>query len=340
MRYQNTYALVLAAGKGTRMKSDKAKVLHEAFYAPMIYHVLDAVVALGLEKTIVVTGHQKAELEGSLQSYDVLFAWQEKQLGTGHAVLAAEEILAGRKGTVLILCGDTPLIRAETLGEMLEKHVAGSSALTVMTTTLDDPSNYGRILADAAGNVLKIVEEKDASASEKDIKEINAGIYCIDTSFLFSALKTVGTENSQGEMYLTDIVEIAKKQEQTVQKFHCADAEEVLGVNSRVELAQAHRVLQQRRNRELMLSGVTMVQPETISIEKKVTIGRDTLIQPNVVITGLTSIGTNCAIGPFAFIRDCRIGNGVKVGPFSCLEEARLVDEEEALPYESRVFRQ
>lgn len=339
MRYQNIYALVLAAGKGTRMKSDKAKVLHETFYAPMIYHVLDAVVALGLEKTIVVTGHQKVEVEGSLQPYDVFFSRQEKQLGTGHAVLAAEELLAGRKGTVLILCGDTPLIRAETLGEMLERHAEEASALTVMTTTLYDPSNYGRILADAAGNVLKIVEEKDASASEKDVKEINAGIYCVDTSFLFSALKTIGTDNSQGEMYLTDIVEIANNQELAVQKFHCADAEEVLGVNSRVELAQAHRVLQQRRNRELMLSGVTMVQPETISIDKKVTIGRDTVIQPNVVITGLTSIGSDCAVGPFVFVRDCRIGNGVKVGPFSCLEGSRLADGEEVLPYSSRMIR-
>lgn len=246
-------ALVLAAGKGTRMKSAKAKVLHDVFFVPMIHHVLDALAPLPLAETIVVTGHQSQEVRDSLESYDLLFAYQEEQLGTGHAVLAARELLVNlQSGAVLILCGDTPLIRTETLQEMLVQHFNQSARLTVMTTILDDPTNYGRIITDQQGNILRIVEEKDASVVQKKIQEINAGIYCVNIDFLYDALNRVGTDNQQGEIYLTDIIEIAEKSGLRVNKFICHDSDELLGVNSRGDLAVANKRLQERRNRQLI----------------------------------------------------------------------------------------
>jgi len=310
-------ALVLAAGKGTRMKSDKAKVLHEIFFAPMLHHVLDAIAPLQLHKTVVVTGHQRENVENSVRAYPVDFAYQEKQMGTGHAVLCAEEKLGGMDGVVLILCGDTPLIRAATLRQMIANHFEKDAVVSLMTTVLEDPTNYGRIITDTQENVLRIVEEKDANDEERSVKEINAGIYCVDISFLFKSLKQVGTANKQGEVYLTDIIEIATRGGYLVNRYLCSDPMEVLGVNSRVELAQAHHCLQQRRNQELMMEGVTLLQPESIFIEKKVTIGRDTVVHPNAYITGKTIIGAECVIGPYTVLHDCEIGNNATLPPFS-----------------------
>ena len=205
----NLSTIILAAGKGTRMKSEKAKVLHELFFAPMIHHVLNALTGLDRAKDVVIVGHQRDKVMASLENFDVEFSVQEEQLGTGHAVLAAENHLAGSGDAIMILCGDTPLIQTETLQAMYAHHQKSNTPLTVMTTHLTNPTNYGRIISDESGNVLSIVEEKDATDEEREITEINAGIYCADESFLFSALKEVGTNNSQGEVYLTDIVAIA-----------------------------------------------------------------------------------------------------------------------------------
>ena len=238
-------ALILAAGLGTRMKSSKAKVLHELMGRPMIMHVMDTVEQLGLDHVYVIVGHQKEKVAELISEYKAGYIVQEKQRGTGHAVLCAEEALLNKGGTVLILSGDVPLIRPETLQAMLAGHLRNRPVLTIMTTSLTDPTNYGRIVRNSQGGLLGIVEEKDATAEQKGIREINAGIYCAETEFLFRALKKVTTDNKQGEMYLTDIVKIAIDIGLQVDIFSGASSEEVLGVNSKEELALANSYLMQ-----------------------------------------------------------------------------------------------
>ena len=241
--------LVLAAGLGTRMKSSRAKVLHEVCGKPMILHVMDSVKTLNLDQTYVIVGHQREKVAELIGPYKAKCIIQEEQLGTGHAVLCAESELQGTGGTVLILSGDVPLIRAETLQEMLDEHKQHKSTLTVIATTLEDPTNYGRIVRNGQNKLLGIVEEKDATAEQKKIKEINAGIYCAEADFLFHALKKVGTDNKQGEIYLTDIVKIAINQGLQVDIYSGASSEEVLGINAMAELEEANRYLQQQKNR-------------------------------------------------------------------------------------------
>lgn len=330
---QSVSCVVLAAGKGTRMKSDKAKVLHEVFFAPMIHHVLEAANSPRIDRTIAVVGHQKDRVAEVLKNFQVSLVVQEEQLGTGHAVLCTREQLAASAGTVLILCGDTPLIRSQTIENMLAQHSDTNATLTVMTTRVAEPTNYGRIVCDDQGNVRQIVEEKDATPEQRKIDEINAGIYCAENGFLFEALQQVGSDNSQGEVYLTDIVELANRAGHGVHRFAGVEAEEVLGVNSRVELAAAHKSLQFRRNEELMLSGVTIISPETVSIQKGVTIGTDTCIGPNALISGATKIGKGCWIEANTIIRNSTLGDNVAVGPFSFLENCRIDDGEKLAPY-------
>jgi bifunctional UDP-N-acetylglucosamine pyrophosphorylase/glucosamine-1-phosphate N-acetyltransferase len=240
-------AIVLAAGLGTRMNSSRAKVLHEVMNKPMILHVMDTITDLDVDQTYVIVGHQKEKVAELVRGYRAECIVQEEQLGTGHAVLCTEEKLLGADSTVLILSGDVPLIRSETLQAMLAGHMKNKPSLTLMTIELKDPSNYGRIVRNRDGKLTGIVEEKDASPKQKKIREINAGVYCAETSFLFEALKQVGTDNKQGEMYLTDIVKIAIDLGLQVDIFSGASSEEVLGVNSKEELAAANRYLQQRQ---------------------------------------------------------------------------------------------
>ena len=312
--------IILAAGKGTRMKSEKAKVLHQAFYAPMLHHVLAAVKPLKADKTVAIIGHQREEVERCLAGFDVIPWIQEEQLGTGHAVLCAEPVLGGKKGTVMILCGDTPLIRSETLTHMYQQHLSHGGPLTIMTTLLDNPTNYGRIISDDDGHVLAIVEEKDASPAQRKIREINAGIYCVDSDFLFTALKKVDSNNSQGEMYLTDIVSISVGMKYSVGKYMTSHPQDVLGVNSRIELAEAHKELQMRRNRQLMLEGVTMLDPATISVAPEVKIGQDTLLYPGVHLVGHCQIEKNCILENGTIVKDSFLGRDTCVGAYSYLD--------------------
>lgn len=314
------FTVTLAAGKGTRMKSDLAKVLHQVFFAPMIHHVLTTVEELHPAKSIVIVGHQREAVIQTLLGYDVEFVFQEKQLGTGHAVLLAEQAIGSQDSVVMILCGDTPLIRADTLQSMYQQHLDHSCVCTIMTTVLTDPTNYGRIIANSSGQVTAIVEEKDASADEKQIKEINAGIYCVNSGFLFDTLKKVGTDNSQGEVYLTDIVSIAATSGSSVEKFVNSCSRDVLGVNSRVELALAHKEVQRRRNQELMIRGVTMHNPETTSIYRTVSVGRDSILHAGVRISGKSSIGASCRIEDGAILHDCQLADHVTIGAYSYLE--------------------
>lgn len=325
--------VILAAGKGTRMKSEKAKVLHHVFYAPMLHHVLTAVKPLVADKTVVIIGHQRDDVERSIAGFDVVLCIQKEQLGTGHAVLCAEQIIGSKKGTVMILCGDTPLIQTETLKQMYVQHLAHGGPLTIMTTLLENPANYGRIIANDAGKVLSIVEEKDATLEQKKIREINAGIYCADADFLFSTLKKVGTNNSQGEVYLTDIVSIAAEMKRPVEKYRTPLPQDVLGVNSRIELSEAHKELQMRRNRQLMLDGITMHDPAITSIAPEVKIGRDVILYPGVHITGHSVIGKKCTLETGVFLKDCILGENVSIGAYSYLEKYVIEAGKDVAPH-------
>jgi bifunctional UDP-N-acetylglucosamine pyrophosphorylase/glucosamine-1-phosphate N-acetyltransferase len=309
-------AVILAAGKGTRMKSAKAKVLHELFFQPMLHHVLDAVAAAGIEQTAVIVGHQREEVLASLRDRRITPVIQEEQLGTGHAVLCAEAACAAA-GLIMILCGDTPLIRPETLQAMLGQHQRKGAVLTLMTTELEHPFGYGRIISDSSGHVTRIVEQKDANEAQQAIQEINAGIYLAEKSFLFSALRQVGCDNSQGEVYLTDIVGIAVREGRHVEKFVHSPAVDVLGVNSRVELAQAHAELQLRRNRQLMLAGVTIYSPETVLVSPESSIGQDVIIHAGAQISGRCVIEAGAVIGAHCVLHNCVVAAGEHVPPLT-----------------------
>ncbi len=319
--------IILAAGKGTRMKSAKAKVLHEVFYSPMVEHVLNSVNALDVSRTVVVVGHQKETVEERLNSYEVVFAEQKEQLGTGHAVLSAEDALAELTGTVMILCGDTPLIRPEMLSRLFEEHTTAKATVTLVTTLLDDPSNYGRIISDESGNINSIVEHKDASSDELLINEINAGIYCVDKEYLFSTLKNVGTDNSQGEVYLTDIIKMAVEDGLIVKTFVTDNSIDVLGVNSRLELSQAQTELQLRRNMQLMSTGVSMINPETSRISPDSEIGPDSVVEPCVHIQA-SAVGKGVYIEQGSVLRNCTIEDGSTIGAHSYLANCTIKGNE------------
>jgi len=321
-------AIILAAGKGTRMKSDLVKVMHPLGERPMISWPVQAAKNAGATRIAVVIGHQ-AERVRDFFSADgsITFAVQNDQLGTGHAVAAAREALEGFKGTVLILCGDVPLLRAETLSAMLAAHDSKGAAITVLTTHLENPFGYGRIIKREGGRISRIVEEKDATPEEKEISEVNSGIYCVSSEFLFDAVSRLKNDNAHGEYYLTDIVRTAAEKNLLCLAYHTDDPEEVMGVNDRVQLSVAAAILRGRINRELMLSGVTMIDPAAVYIEAGVEIGADSVIYPNVHISGRSRLGKGCLVEPGAVIRDCRIGHGVIIKAGSILSESEVGDE-------------
>jgi bifunctional UDP-N-acetylglucosamine pyrophosphorylase/glucosamine-1-phosphate N-acetyltransferase len=333
MTQQNTSALVLAGGLGTRMKSSRAKVLHEVLFKPMLSHVLDTIKSLDLDQTYVIVGHQREKVAELASPYKANCVTQDEQLGTGHAVLCAEEAIGAAAGTVLILSGDVPLVRAESLQALLNAHAQKMPVLTLMTAILDDPANYGRIVRDSNRRLLEIVEEKDAGEAQKAIREINAGIYCADTSFLFRALKKVGIDNKQGEIYLTDIIKIGIGMGLQIETFSGAGGAELLGINSRSELAAANKYLQHRKNAELMAAGVSLTDPETIFIQQEVKVGPDTIIHANVQASGNSTIGSGCTIGPDVVLHRCTIGSNVSIGPFSNLSGCTLRDNEVVAPH-------
>ena len=324
-------AIVLAAGMGTRMKSDLVKVMHPLAGAPMIAWPVAAALEAGVAGCVLVVGHQEEKVRGHFAGHDeIAFAVQSEQLGTGHAVACALPALPAATGTVLILCGDTPLLTAETLHGMLQAHEASGAALTVMTASVAEPSGYGRIIKGADGSVLHITEEKDATPEERLICEVNAGVYCAERAFLEEAVAGLGNDNAQGEYYLTDVVRLAADRGLACRSFPVAQPEEITGVNDRVQLAEAGRVLRGRINRELMLSGVTMIDPQAVYIERGVRIGRDSVIHPGATIQGATVIGERCQIGQGTLIQSCSIGDDVVVKAGSVLEQS-IVHEEVAI---------
>jgi len=310
----NISAIVLAAGMGTRMKSNLVKVMHPLAGAPMIAWPVAAACDAGVTACVLVIGHQQEKVRGYFaQRTDVAFALQTEQLGTGHAVRCALPAVAADAETVLILCGDTPLLTAQTLREMLAAHRQSRATLTVMTATVADPFGYGRIVKTSDGSVTAIVEEKDASDEQRGIREVNAGVYCVERAFLEQAVQRIDANNAQGEYYLTDVVRQAAMQGLKSRAYQVADAEEMMGVNDRVQLAEAARVLRWRINRELMLSGVTMIDPQAAYIDRGVRIGRDTIIHPGVSVLGNSVIGAGCVIGQGAVVDSSVVADEMEI---------------------------
>ncbi len=321
----NLTAVILAAGKGTRMKSKLPKVLHKVGGHPMLEHVMDAAEAAGCRDNVVVIGHG-AELVRELVGDRARIALQAEQLGTGHAVLQAADTLKDFTGTVMILCGDTPLLEAEELEKFYAEHVKSGAAATVMSALMDDPFGYGRILRDANGDVAGIVEQKDASEEQKQIKEINTGNYCVEAPLLFEVLRTLGNDNAQGEYYLTDVLAKLRAMGKKVGGVITADSEMIMGVNSRRQLAEAESVMRRRIAERHMDDGVTIMDPASTFIEKSVKIAPDTVIYPNTWLQGETVIGEDCEIGPNVRLENVKVADGCRV-EFTHVHDCELRSE-------------
>ncbi|WP_277345888.1 bifunctional UDP-N-acetylglucosamine diphosphorylase/glucosamine-1-phosphate N-acetyltransferase GlmU [Paenibacillus sp. HB172176] len=307
-----TMAIVLAAGQGKRMKSKLYKVLHEVCGKPMVGHVLDTVKSAACERVVVVVGHGAEKVQAYLGDA-AEYVLQAEQLGTGHAVRQAEGLLGAEEGTTLVICGDTPLVRASTIEAMRELHQASGAAATVLTASFDNPTGYGRVIRGEGGKVERIVEQKDCSAAEAAVKEINTGTYLFDNRKLFEALAKVTNENAQGEYYLTDVIGLFRQAEEGIQAYCTEDLAEAIGVNDRVALAEAERFMRERLNREHLLGGVTLIDPASTYIEAGVRIGADTVIMPGSFIRGGTVIGEDCVIGPGADLSNSVIADGVTI---------------------------
>ncbi len=325
-------SVILAAGKGTRMKSNLPKVLHEILGKALVGYVLDSVKHITNENFVIV-GHHAEEVEKYVISHyeNAKTVLQSPQLGTGHAVSMICPMLENYSGQVLILCGDTPLITEDTLKKFVEYHKENKSDITVMSAIFENPTNYGRIIRDTDNSLKCIVEEKDATLEQKAIKEVNAGIYCINWAKVKSAFSQLTSNNAQGEYYLTDIIEWGKKNGLSVNAYIMENNIETFGINSRVQLAEALKLLQKRINEKHMINGVTIVDPETTYISADTEIGQDTIIYPSTYIEGENKIGSNCKIGPMAHLRGgVEIGDYCKIGNFVEVKKAKIASHTNA----------
>jgi bifunctional UDP-N-acetylglucosamine pyrophosphorylase/glucosamine-1-phosphate N-acetyltransferase len=317
--------VILAAGLGTRMKSRKAKVLHRAGGKTLLNHAVDTAGALAPpERIFVVVGHQAEEVRASVATPGVGFIEQKEQLGTGHALMVGRDRLAPLSGNLVIIYGDGPLLRAATLQRLIDTKERSGAAGVLLSAMMEDPTGYGRVIRESGNRVAAIVEQKAATPEQLAIREANMGIYCYDAAAFWRHVGDIRPDNPAREYYLTDMVEILKRAGQAVEAMQIEDAGECLGINNRLELAEADRLLRERKRRELMLSGVTIEQPETVAVDCGVSIGMDTEIGPLVQILGNTSIGENCRIGAGAVIQDCEIADGVEIGPYTILAHSRL----------------
>ena len=321
-------SIILAAGKGTRMKSQTPKVLHKIFNKELLGYVIDAVNNTGLaQENFIIVGHCAEEVENYVKTNfdNAKCRLQSPQLGTGHAAYQAYEDLKGFDGEVIILCGDTPLITSETLNKFIKTHRENNSALTVMSAIFEDPTNYGRIIRDTNGNLNAIVEEKDANPEQKKINEVNTGVYLLDWQKVHEAFLNLDSNNAQNEYYLTDIVKWTIQQGLKAQAYIMENNEESFGINSKKHLAQASKILKNRVLDKLLDEGVTIVDPDTTFISPETEIAPDTIIYPCTYIEGKNKIASNCKIGPFARLRgDVELGEGVKIGNFVEIKKSKI----------------
>ncbi|MGT2907839.1 bifunctional UDP-N-acetylglucosamine diphosphorylase/glucosamine-1-phosphate N-acetyltransferase GlmU [Streptococcus dentiloxodontae] len=327
----SNYAIILAAGKGTRMKSDLPKVLHKVSGITMLEHVFRSVSAIDPAKNVTVIGH-KAELVREVLADQSQFALQTEQLGTGHAVMMAEKELAGLEGQTLVIAGDTPLITGQSLQDLITFHVSHKNVATILTATAEEPFGYGRIIRNQNGEVVKIVEQKDASEYEQQVKEINTGTYVFDNKRLFEALKNINTNNAQGEYYLTDVISIFREAGEKVGAFVLRDFDESLGVNDRVALATAESVMRRRINQKHMLNGVSLQNPEATYIDVDVQIAPDVLVEANVTLKGQTQIGAGSILTNGTYMVDATIGSGAVITN-SMIEHSTVKDGVTVGPY-------
>ena len=324
--------VILAAGQGTRMKSGLPKVLHRAAGRPMLEHVLLAARTLEPERIVIVTGHGADDVEVFFANSGVTFARQHEQLGTAHAFKQAIPALEGFHGEILVLYGDTPMLKSETLKAALEQHLETKSGMTVLTADVDNPSGYGRIMRDSSGQVLKIVEEKGASVTEKTVKEINSGVYAFSSRAL-ELVHQIGSENAAKEFYLTDILELYRKAGDGVRAYKSTDPTELEGVNDRVQLAAADKVLRDRIRDRWLRSGVTMIDPATTYIDDTVTLEPDVILSPNVFLEGTTSIGRGSSIGPNSRILDSTLEPNVTVHGWTVIQESYVSSNADVGPF-------
>ncbi|MFH1584065.1 MAG: bifunctional UDP-N-acetylglucosamine diphosphorylase/glucosamine-1-phosphate N-acetyltransferase GlmU [Actinomycetota bacterium] len=336
-------AIVLAAGEGTRMKSEKAKVLHQVSGVPMICHVVDTLLELKLDKIYVVIGNHGEEVTKAISDRNLDFIWQKEQLGTGHAVSQVKDKLKNFDGTVLVLCGDVPLIRSTTLKKLLDFHMTSDSSSTILTFYPENSSGYGRILRNDEGNVIEIVEESDANEEQLKIKEANSGTYCFNWKKLSQALELLNTENVKRELYLTDVVKIFSSKGEKISAVNVEVWKEVIGINNREELANANYEMNKRILKKCMDNGVTIMDPNSTYIHNQVNIENDTVIYPFTFLEGSTIIGKNCEIGPstklvnsivednskitYSIVFDSEIKKGTLVGPFSHIRPGTEISE-------------
>ena len=358
----NFKAIILAAGKGTRMKSKYPKVIHKVCGKEMVNHVISVSKKAGVNDIVAILGHESDVVKEKLPK-DTMIAMQTEQLGTGHAVKMAKEYI-NDEDTIVVLCGDTPLIKEDTLQRLFSYHLENGYHATVLTTKVDNPTGYGRIIRDNNEDLLKIVEQKDANEEEKAVKEINSGIYCFNGKSLREALDLIDNNNAQGEYYLTDTIYIMRDKGLKVGAYNGSTIEELMGVNSRVELSKAEEIMRKRINEAHMVNGVTIIDTNSTNIESDVEIGNDTIIYPGVMLKGNTKIGINCTIemnssienstignntevknstivdsivgenttvGPYAYLRpNSNIGNNVKIGDFVEVKNATIEDNSKA----------
>lgn len=337
------FAVVLAAGQGTRMKSKLYKVLHPVCGKPMVEHVVDEALKLSLSKLVTIVGHGAEEVKKQLGDKSE-YALQAEQLGTAHAVKQAQPFLADEKGVTIVICGDTPLLTAETMEQMLKEHTQREAKATILTAVAEDPTGYGRIIRSENGAVQKIVEHKDASEEERLVTEINTGTYCFDNEALFRAIDQVSNENAQGEYYLPDVIEILKNEGETVAAYQTGNFQETLGVNDRVALSQAEQFMKERINKRHMQNGVTLIDPMNTYISPDAVIGSDTVIYPGTVIKGEVQIGEDTIIGPHteimnsaigsrtvikqSVVNHSKVGNDVNIGPFAHIRPDSVIGNE------------
>ena len=324
-------AVILAAGQGTRMVSGLPKMLHRVAGVPMVLWAVRSAQSLGADEIVLVTGNGANQVQ-QVVGEQVRYALQAERLGTGHATLQARELLQGRADAVMVLYGDMPCLRSDTLRDLLDLHLQRGPAVTILTAGADDAMGFGRVVRDHSGRVREIVEEAVASPQVRAIKELNCGVYCFDGDWLWKRLPDVPATQPKGEYYLTDMIALAVADGRAVEAVTIDDVEQVQGINTRVHLARSERILRERINEALMLAGVTMIDPSTVYVDALVQIGQDTILFPNTFLQGQTVIGQGCTIGPNAIVRDTRIGDQCTVLA-SVLEEAILEDGADIGPF-------